>query len=563
MDLGPWERARPPPPLPPRGLVGVLDWFIPADQTDPASLSRARILVGGCGAIFIAQVPLTLHRWIADGGLSIAVLVSFFALVVVAFVPFLLRWTRSPGLAGAFAVTSMFIALTTFVVAHGGLDAGAVLFLPLLIILGFFFVGPSYGAAVAAVVVAEVLILAALHSAGYAFPPPPEVLNKRAFIAMGLGAAAFAVATIAWLYERELHRSAAAVRVSERRYALAADGANDVLWDWDIVDGTLDVSKRLSQILGDEDVVLWERIHPDDRVRVRAALTDHVTDRAPCRAELRMQTHEGGWRWFDLRGQAVWDGGEAPLRMAGSLRDITAHKAAESAIADHARDLAPSNAELEKFAYVASHDLSEPLRTVSSFSQLLVRKYGDPADEEAETYVGYIVGGARRMRALIDGLLAYARVGKHEPAPELVDCSEAVASAVAGLAKAIADTDATITYDGLPTVSGNSAALTQVFTNLIGNSLKFCEQPPEITIRARSVDERWVVEVRDNGIGILDDMHDRIFEIFQRLHGDAEYEGTGIGLAICKKIVERHDGRLWLESTPGEGTSFFIELPQS
>lgn len=561
MDLGPWERGSQPASPSTSAPLRLLDWFIPADRTDAARLARARVLVGGSAANVVALVPLIVQRWIADGGVSLAVAVSIIAQVVMAAVPFLLRWTRSHELAGAFAVASMFLLLSSLIVSNGGLDAGAVLFLPLPIIFGYFFAGSRFGLAVAVAVGLEVALLAWLHHGGYAFPPPPDDASKRSFVGAGLIATAFVLAIITWLYERELRRSASAVQTSERRYALAAQGANDVLWDWDLTRGTLEISPRLAEILGTDVPVLWERLHPDDRVALRDGLNRHLTDGEPCRVEIRLRDADGGWCWFDMRGQAVWDHAQHPLRMAGSLRDITSSKDAEAAIAAHARDLARSNAELEKFAYVASHDLSEPLRTVSSFSELLVRKYPEPADAEAEEYVRYIVGGAHRMRALITGLLAYVRVGKHEPPPEPIDCNALVADVVESLSEVIEERGAMVTYDALPTISGNPSALSQLFQNLIGNSIKFCDGPPRIEITAEALDGVWVLAVRDNGIGILPDMHERIFEIFQRLHGDEEYPGTGVGLSICKKIVERHDGRLWLESAPGEGSTFFVALP--
>jgi len=225
-------------------------------------------------------------------------------------------------------------------------------------------------------------------------------------------------------------------------------------------------------------------------------------------------------------------------------------------------ELARSNAELEQFAYVASHDLQEPLRMVSSFVQLLAQRYQGKLDADADEFIGYAVDGATRMQALIRDLLAYSRVGRrgHELAP--VDLEAALEQATANLRAAIADADAALTHEPLPTVLGDETQLTQLLQNLIGNAVKFHgTQPPQIHVGARRQAESWIISVRDNGIGIDPDYADRIFLIFQRLHTRAQYDGTGIGLAMCRKIVERHGGRIWLESTPGSGSTFSFTLP--
>jgi light-regulated signal transduction histidine kinase (bacteriophytochrome) len=227
------------------------------------------------------------------------------------------------------------------------------------------------------------------------------------------------------------------------------------------------------------------------------------------------------------------------------------------------RELARSNAELEQFAYVASHDLQEPLRMVASFTQLLAKRYRTKLDADADEFIGFAVDGARRMQLLLNDLLAYSRVGTRGKLFEPTDCNEVLQEALANLTTAIEESDAAVNAGPLPKVAGDEVQLLQLFQNLISNALKFHNpgQPPQIRISAQREGSNWVFTVRDNGIGIAPEHQDRIFLIFQRLHQRHEYPGTGIGLALCKKIIERHGGRLWVESAPGQGATFYFTIP--
>jgi PAS domain S-box-containing protein len=226
------------------------------------------------------------------------------------------------------------------------------------------------------------------------------------------------------------------------------------------------------------------------------------------------------------------------------------------------QDLARSNDELQQFAYVASHDLQEPLRMITSYLDLLERRYKGQLDAKADMFIGYAVDGASRMQILINDLLNYSRVGRQERNFEAVDCDPIYAQVLANLQVAISTNKAIVSADPLPRVYGNSSQLTQLFQNLIGNAIKFrSQEPPQIEINVRSIEGWWLFSVRDNGIGIENEYLDRIFVIFQRLHGKTEYPGTGIGLAVCKKIVERHGGNLWVESQPDRGSTFYFTLP--
>ena len=228
-----------------------------------------------------------------------------------------------------------------------------------------------------------------------------------------------------------------------------------------------------------------------------------------------------------------------------------------------AQQLSRSNAELEQFAYVASHDLQEPLRMIASYTQLILRRYGDRFDGDAREFMDFIVDGATRMKQLIEDLLAYSRVGTHGKAFRPTDSGAAVQKALANLRAAIESSNGTVTCDPLPTINADEFQLVQLFQNLIGNALKFKgAETPHVHISVNEQADTWTFGVKDNGIGIDGEYFDRIFMVFQRLHSRTDYPGTGIGLAICKKVVDRHGGRLWIESGVGSGSTFWFTVPK-
>jgi signal transduction histidine kinase len=235
---------------------------------------------------------------------------------------------------------------------------------------------------------------------------------------------------------------------------------------------------------------------------------------------------------------------------------------AQRQLAEKVEELARSNCDLEQFAYVASHDLQEPLRMVAAYTQLLAERYRGKLDKDADRYIGYAVEGATRMQALLEDLLAFSRVGRNGFAPKSIDAGVAVDEALKNLAIAVKENAVTITRNDLPTVVADRVHLVQLFQNLIGNAIKFRgQQPPRITICAEKQGEEWAFSVSDNGIGIAPEHRDFIFRMFQRLHTRAEYPGNGVGLAICKKIVEQHGGRIWVESELGRGSNFRFTFP--
>ena len=243
-------------------------------------------------------------------------------------------------------------------------------------------------------------------------------------------------------------------------------------------------------------------------------------------------------------------------------QEISNRQYAESALLKSNQELARSNAELEQFAYVASHDLQAPLATIASYAQLLEKRYKDQLDSQAIKFIGNIVHGCTRMQTLIDDLLEYSRVGRSQKPFQLIDCNHAVQQAIANLQGAIRDSQAVVTYSELPAVTGDISQLVQLFQNLLGNAIKYRQEAPStVHITACKQEEDWLFLVSDNGIGIAPQHQQRIFQIFQRLHTQREYSGTGIGLAICHKIVERHGGSIWVESESGQGSTFHFTLP--
>ncbi len=315
----------------------------------------------------------------------------------------------------------------------------------------------------------------------------------------------------------------------------------------------------------------WQAItHPDDREAdreyVRLLLSGEIQTFS---MEKRLSCKDREVCWANVTVSAMRDAEGTAQYLICAIEDISERKRVQELLqasldtqTRYAQELTRSNAELEQFAYVASHDLQAPLGTIVGYAQLLERRFNDELDAQGNKFIGNIVNACVRMQALIDDLLEYSRVGISLKPFELIDCNQVFEDACANLQLAIRKNQATVTRGDLPRVTGDSFQLLQLFQNLIDNAIKYrSSSAPVVQVGASRQGDNWVFSVQDNGIGIAEQYHPRIFQIFQRLHTQAEYSGTGIGLAICQKIVDRHGGRLWVESEPDRGSTFYFSVP--
>jgi PAS domain S-box-containing protein len=351
----------------------------------------------------------------------------------------------------------------------------------------------------------------------------------------------------------ERNEAEEALRKSEERLTFALEAGGGVgTWDWDIAPaGGAPIAEFL------------EPIHPDDRGRVDANIRHAIEAGGDFAEEYRVVPRYGPIRWVYARGRCHLDKAGNPVRFPGVIFEITELKRAEENLLQSNEELKRVNRELEEFAYVASHDLQEPLRTVNIYTQLILRDIG-PESEKLSQYAGFIQRGVTRMEALIRDLLTFSRSAHAEERPVgTADLSTSFGEALSVLKDEIERSAAVITADPLPMVQGDTSQMAHVFQNLLSNALKYRKKDasPEIRVSAEDNGGRWVVSVRDNGIGFDPRYADRIFGLFKRLH-TKEYVGTGLGLAICKRIVERYGGRIWAESRPDEGAVFHFSLPK-
>lgn len=387
-------------------------------------------------------------------------------------------------------------------------------------------------------------------------------------------------------------------------------------WEWDIPNNVITLSEGLYKIYGIDsynfvkyDTIL-NMILPEDQVIVNDNLEKALRERNPFNYEIRIQRQDGDIRIISCCGEVVTDFAGHPLNIICVEQDITERKEIEYALWEAKNELESkvkrrtqelnetnkrlqkeleerkitenklkksekdlkalieelkrSNEELQQFAYVSSHDLQEPLRTITSFTQLIERRYKDKLDSDADEFIEYIVEAAKRMQTLINDLLNYSRVATRGKEFELVDTKEILENTISNLHAAINENDAQITHENLPKVMADKRQMIQLFQNLIGNAIKFKKPgiPPKIHIKTRKNKNEYVFGVQDNGIGIEKQYMERIFIIFQRLHTRDEYDGTGIGLAVSKRIVERHGGTIWVESEPSAGSTFYFTIPE-
>ena len=357
---------------------------------------------------------------------------------------------------------------------------------------------------------------------------------------------------------RELRRLAAIVEYADD--AILTKTVAGVITSWNAGAERL-YGYTEHEILGQPVSVLVPPGHGDEEP---AMLHTIASARKAVRCDIIRIRKDGTLVDVSLALSPIFDAAGEVIEVAAISRDITERKRTEDSLVERSRQLETSNKELEQYAYVASHDLQEPLRKMASFCQLLARRYQGQLDEQADQYIAYVVDGARRMQEMINDLLTFSRVGRPLAVTAEVDCNQVVERARTDLATAIEESGASIMVTGtLPTVRGEWARLVQLFENLIGNGIKFHgKEPPRVDISAVPEGTGWRFAVADNGIGIEPQYADRIFALFQRLHSRAEYPGTGIGLAVCKKIVEGYGGTLRFDSRPDEGTTFYWTMPK-
>jgi PAS domain S-box-containing protein len=377
------------------------------------------------------------------------------------------------------------------------------------------------------------------------------------------------VGTIRDITERK--RAEEALRANEERLRSVVETARDAILTGDSSGKIISWNRAAEAIFGYSAAEVlgksWALITPERYRKIgegemKRATSAAKVDNAIGQPVERIGLRRDGSEFFMEVSRAAWKA-EAGTFFTAIIRDITERKQAEAELKWTMTELARSNAELEQFAYVASHDLQEPLRMVSSYTQLLAKRYKDKLDDDANEFISFAVDGATRMGGLINDLLTYSRVGTRGNDFEPVDCSDVLDQALGNLQVAIKESGAVLTHDRLPTVMADPSQLVQLFQNLIGNAIKFQDngEAPRVHVSANQEGSEWTFSFCDNGVGIDPQFAERIFMIFQRLHGRGEYSGTGIGLAICKKIVERHEGRIWVDSEPGRGSTFYFTIP--
>lgn len=364
------------------------------------------------------------------------------------------------------------------------------------------------------------------------------------------------------------------IRIAKERYDLISRVTREAVYDWDLKTYTLEWSEAYYTVFGyersssEKNIQKWkEKVHPDDLEGLLEHLHHSLQNSSDkeWENEYRMFRPNGEIAYVFERGFIIRDDSGEPVRMIGSIQDVTELRQNEKTLEKlnkdleiRADELMALNVELEQFAYIASHDLQEPLRMVTSFLSQLQKKYESQLDEKAQRYIHFAYDGATRMRKIILDLLEYSRAGRKQLKPEEVDLNDLISD----IEKLCQKSEARIKYEKLPTIKIARTPLQQVLINLISNSLKYSKSDikPVIEVKVEEKESKWLFTIADNGIGIDPDFHHKIFVVFQRLHQKEEYSGTGIGLAICKKIIEKLEGKIWLESEEGKGSKFYFTV---
>ena len=367
----------------------------------------------------------------------------------------------------------------------------------------------------------------------------------------------------------DLKRTEQALRESEERFRTLLKSLHEGVWALDKDDRTSFVNPRMAEMLGyAEDEMLgktvfsfsgaeWQKKTAEYMERRRQGISEQI--------EAELLRKDGGRVCASLETSPIFDNDGHYAGSIAGVQDITERKLGEERLKQTMAELDRSNKELEQFAYVTSHDLREPLRMMTSFAQSLEKRYKDRLDQTADEYIHFIVDGAARMQSLIDDILMYSRVSTRALPFDLVELEKVFLDVQANLTAALTETQAKVTHDPLPAILADASQMAQVLQNLVGNGLKFHREGeiPVVHVSARQEGPEWVLSVQDNGIGMDPLLFGRLFNLFQRLNPQDKYPGTGVGLAVTKKIVQRHGGRIWVESQPGKGSTFYFSLPSS
>ncbi|MGD0822668.1 MAG: ATP-binding protein [Desulfomonilia bacterium] len=368
------------------------------------------------------------------------------------------------------------------------------------------------------------------------------------------------------MQNEELHRAQEELEISRTKYFDLYDFAPVGYLTIDKEGSIKEANLTATQLLGvGRSFVVKQQItsfiYRDDKDIHYLHLKKLFDTGLPQEYELRFVKKDGSQFWAFLKANAVQEDESGSIVCQTALIDITERKKAEEERIKLLAELERSNKDLEQFADVASHDLQEPLRMVSSFTQLLARRYGDKLDQNARDYIEFAVKGSNRMQRMIQDLLNYSRVISVGRAPVPIDMNSVIDETLANLHLAISDSGASVIHDFLPVVMADHSQFVQVFQNLIGNAIKFRRDDPlRIHVSAGKIGDEWVFSVKDNGMGIEPQYFERIFVLFERLHAGETYQGAGIGLALCKRIIARLGGRIWVESNPGKGSTFYFTL---
>ncbi|WP_373519993.1 ATP-binding protein [Aquiflexum sp.] len=384
------------------------------------------------------------------------------------------------------------------------------------------------------------------------------------------------LASIPAILEAQVAKQSKQLNKSNERFEYATMATSDAIWDWNLTNNHVYRSENFEKLFGytasdlNNNHKFWDsKIHPKDKERVNKNLQETLLGKDNYwKQEFRLQKSNGNYSYVIDKGIILRNESGKAVRLIGATQDISEIKANEKALfkmseelLKRARELEFSNSELEQFAYVASHDLQEPLRMITGFLNLIERKYDPLLDEKGKQYIRFSVEGAERMKLIILDLLEYSRAD-HIGQKETVDLNEVLDEIKLLEKKLIQDRKAEIIYHHLPKVMTSRSPMRQLFQNIIDNSLKYSipEVPPVIEIKAEDLGVFWKFSIQDNGIGISKEHHEKVFQVFHRLHSKDKYNGTGIGMAICKKIVEKHGGEIWIDSEENMGTTIFFTL---